>query len=633
MTRYASLPLPLRVFVFSLFTAGIGLFILFTFGWSIQGWVLVDTMYYYLLYLVFSTCVFLIMPARRKDKNRIPWYDLVLATIVLGITGYFTANALEIAYIGWMPPLSNTPTVLAGIVAIVSVESGRRIAGYPFIIVCLVIGLYPLIAEKMPGILFGSSLTLPELLNSFGFSRSGMLGVPAQTTGSILIGFLIFAGMMMATGAGNFFLNLCLACLGRFRGGPAKVAVVASGFFGSLSGTPIANVVATGSITIPTMIRMGYPRHYAAAIEAVASTGGVIMPPVMGSIAFLMVVLTDIPYATILVGAIIPAVLYYLGLLIQVDAYAARVGLKGLPREEIPSLWGVLKTGWPYLVVLAFLTFGLVYMRWGVLAAVYSAGLMFVFSFINREDRMTFKKLGETVVTIGTLITYIMAIMLPVGLIMIGITAPGTLTALSAELVYLTGENTVAILFLTMVVCYVFGMVGLAMVAYIVLAVTAMPALVATTGLNLMALHLFMIYFVIMTNVTPPVCVAAFVAAGIAQAPPMKTGFTAMRLAVVLFFIPFFFVLNPALILQGPILETIYLFILCVIGIIILAGGLEGYLLKVGRLSMWSRPLFVIGGFLIALPGWLTSGIGAALVVVVIAVILKFGKPAAAAPS
>jgi TRAP transporter 4TM/12TM fusion protein len=525
-----------------------------------------------------------------------------------------------------MPPPSLSATVLAGIVAVVSVESGRRIAGYPFIIVCLAIGLYPLIAESMPGILFGSSLTLGELLNSFGFSRTGLLGVPAQTTGSILIGFLIFAGMMMATGAGNFFLNLCLACLGRFRGGPAKVAVVASGFFGSLSGTPIANVVATGSITIPTMIRMGYPRHYAGAIEAVASTGGVIMPPVMGSIAFLMVVLTDIPYATILVGAIIPAVLYYLGLLIQVDAYAARVGLKGLPREEIPSLRKVLKTGWPYLVVLAFLTFGLVYMRWGVLAAIYSSGLMFVFSFINREDRMTFKKLVETVVTIGTLITFIMAIMLPVGLIMIGITAPGTLTALSAELVYLTGENTIAILFLTMVVCYVFGMVGLAMVAYIVLAVTAMPSLVAATGLNLMALHLFMIYFVIMTNITPPVSIAAFVAAGIAQAPPMKTGFTAMRLAVVLFFIPFFFVLNPALILQGPIGETVYLFILCVIGIVILGGGLEGYILRVGKIAMWSRPLFVIGGFLIALPGWLTSGIGAALVAVMIVVTLKLRK-------
>ncbi|GAJ10219.1 unnamed protein product, partial [marine sediment metagenome] len=194
----------------------------------------------------------------------------------------------------------------------------------------------------------------------FAFGKGGMLGLPAQVMGELLIGFLIFAGMLMASEAGKFFLTLALCLLGRFRGGPAKVAVLASGFFGSLSGASMANVATTGSITIPAMKRLGYPPHYAGAIEAVASTGGIIMPPVMGAVAFLMTVITGIPYTVIIVAAVIPAILYYYGLLVQVDAYAARAGLRGLPREEIPPLLTTLKEGWPFIIVFIFLSFWLV---------------------------------------------------------------------------------------------------------------------------------------------------------------------------------------------------------------------------------------------------------------------------------
>jgi len=562
------------------------------------------------------------MPARNKDRNRVRWYDLVLAVLVFGIFAYFVASAYSIAIMGWVPPKTTHDLVLATIVAVVALEASRRITGWPLVIICLLFGIYSLTASHMPGILYGFSFPFPNMIGTYAYGGLGLLGMPAQVTGRILIAFLIFAGMLMASGAGTFFLNISLALLGQFRGGPAKVAVVSSGLFGSLSGTVVPNIVATGSITIPTMKRIGYPPHYAGAIEAVASSGGSIMPPVMGIIIFIMVVLTEIPYSVIMIAALIPALLYYYGLLVQVDAYAARVGLKGLPREDLPSFRKTLLQGWPYILVLAFLVFGLLYMRWDVKAPIYAAGLLFVLSFQRRETWMTPRRIIQSIATIGNLVIYMVGILMPIGLVMVSLQVTGSLTSFTAQIMLLGSANVIYVLLITVVICYVFGMVGMVMIPYVVLAATAIPALVAATGMNMLALHLFVIYYLLTWTITPPIAVAAFVASGIAGSSPFKTGFTAMRLAVVLYFIPFFFVFNPALILEGPISETLYLFALCLLGIGILAAGLEGYLLKVGKLDLWSRPLLVAGGFLIAFPDWITTVIGAALTTLVITILL-----------
>lgn len=636
ITRYESLPKLLKLIFIVLTIFGIGIFIFYIFSWSIRGQVLESFTYYYLLYVAFFTGVFLTLPMRKKDRDRVPWYDLIFAALVFGIFIYLAINGHEIMVTGWLynPPMFRV--ALACIVGLLALEAGRRMAGIPFAVICLFFGLYPLFAEYMPGLLWGASKPFDYTVASFAFSAKGILGLPSRVIGELLLGFLIFAGMLIASGAGRFFLNLATAVMGRFRGGPAKVAVLSSGFFGSLTGTPFENIVATGSFTIPAMKRLGYPPHYAGAIEAVASTGGVIMPPVMGAIAFIMAILTNIPYAVIVIAAIIPAILYYWGLLVQVDAYAARVGLKGLPREECPSLLKTLKQGWPYLVVLIFLVVGLIYFRWEAKAPVYASGLLFLLSFTSRETMMTPKRIVATLATVGGLITYIMAALAAIGLLLSGLFIPGSVTALTAKIATLGGVNVIATLMIAVVVCYVMGMVGVALVAYIVLAIIAAPPLVTATGLNLMAIHFFFIYFLLTTGITPPVAIAAFIAAAMAGAPPMKTGFTAMRLAAVLYFIPFFFVFNPSLILEGPILETLYLFALCLVGIWILASGLEGYLLKVGRLSLWSRVLLVVSGFLIAFPGygqtftwWMTSIIGAGLTALVIAIIRMRGKTAA----
>jgi len=624
MTRYDKLPGSLKAIIVTLTIFGIVLFLFHVFGWRIPGWALTDARYYYLIYACFTSCIFLTLPMRKSERHKIkpPWYDLVFAGLAFGICVYFTIKTMTIGPSGWIYSTYAWDIVLATTFGILALEGGRRIAGIPFTIICLIVGIYPLFADYMPGFLYGFGFSFNHLMANFVFGRQGMLGLPAEVIGEILIGFLVFAGMMLATGAGTFFLNFALALLGRFRGGPAKVAVLSSGFFGSITGAPMANIVATGSLTIPAMKRLGYPPHYAGAIEAVASTGGVIMPPVMGTIAFIMTIITNIPYSIIISAAIIPAVLYYYGLLVQVDAYAAKAGLRGLPREDIPPILKTLKEGWPFIAALALLVFGLVAAEWGVLAPIYASVLMFFLSFTSRKTMMTPRRFIGALATIGNLVIYTVAVLLPMGFIMQGLNVTGMLTALTGQIALLGGSNVVLALFIAVAICYLVGMAGITLIPYIVLAVIVVPPLVTTTGLNQLALHLFLMYYLLTAWITPPVAISAFVAAALAGAPPMKTGWLSMRLAVVLYFIPFFFVFNPALILEGPLWETLYLFALCLLGIWILASGLEGYLIKVGRLSLWERPLLVIGGFLIAFPEWRTSIIGAALTVLLITVTL-----------
>jgi len=631
ITRYDSMPKPLKVIFIVFSTIGVGLFIFYMMGWSIRGYVLLSTGYYYLLYAVFGFNVFVAMPARRKDKGRVPWFDIVFAVFMFGFPIFCFLNAESITRIGWLPPPSTLHFALAIIFSLLAVESGRRLGGRTFLVLCLIAWLYPLFAEYMPGILNGMSFDFPWTVGNFAFSGNGVLGLTAQVMAEILIGFLLFAGMLMASGAGRFFLNFSLCLLGRFRGGPAKVAVVASGFFGSLSGSAISNVVATGSITIPTMKRIGYPPHYAGAIEACASTGGSLMPPVMGMVAFIMSAIIGIDYTTIMIAAFIPALLYYFGLLMQVDAYAARVGLRGLPREELPSMKKTLKEGWIYIAVLFFLVFGLLYMRWSVLAPIYASGLMFVLSFTRKETMMTPRRIIETLVVVGSLITQTMSILLPVGFIIGGLVMTGVSGSLTTELIKLGGGNFIPVLLIGVAACYAMGLIGLGGLAYIFLAVTMAPALIKIGGVDILATHLFIVCFAMMGQITPPIGVVGFVAAALAGAPPIKTLFTSMRLAIVLIFVPFFFLFNPALVLRGDsVLDVAYLFPLCVVGIVILAGGLEGYLVKVGRLQLWQRPLLVTAGFMIALPGWMTTIVGAVIAAVVIAYILITRKPSKA---
>ncbi len=616
--RYDSLPGYLKVVFITFSTIGMGVAVFFMFNLTIEGQPLLTYSYYYLLIALFVPCGYLIIPASKKNP-RIQWYDLGLAALTFGITFYFFLKAKAIMLVGWYPP-TTTQFILGLVLGILILELVRRI-NIIYTIICLIIGTIPLYAEHLPGVLSGLGYSWQEIIGHYTFGGEGLIGLPTRVMGEYVIGFVMFAGILIASGAGSFFLNLALAVLGRYRGGPAKVAVVGSGFFGSLSGSPISNIAATGSFTIPAMKRLGYPPHYAGAIEACASTGGIIMPPVMGATAFIMAVLLDIPYATIMVAAAIPAIFYYFGLLIQVDAHAAKTELRGTPREEIPSVLSTLKKGWVFIFVLVFLVWGLAYMRWEAQTPFYAMGLMILLSFTNKETMMTPKRFAETLAASGRLITQTMAILLPVGFIVGGLLITGTSTSLTAGLIRMAGENVFLILIMGAVICYILGMAGVVTPAYIFLALTMAPAVTQIAGLNTMAVHLFILYYAVVGGITPPVAIASFFAATMAGAPAMKTAFTSMRLGVVLYFIPFFFVLNPSLVLQVSLLDTLYWFILGLLGIFLIAEGLEGYLHKLGKLRLYERLLLVIAGLLVAYAEWTITIIGVALALFTIGII------------
>jgi len=613
--RYDTLPLPLKVIFLSFSVLGIGLAVYYIFSFSIAGECLLNVGYYYLLIAFYSSLVFLILPARKKDRS-IPWYDLIATILIFGICFYYFLQAYDLSVSGWRPTVLNI--VLGTVLFLLITEGGRRSGGNVYLIVIILFACFPLFAPYMPGLLWGKGHSFIPTIGSLVFTQEGLLGIATKVTAEILVGFLLFAGFLIASGAGKFFLDLATVLLGRFRGGPAKVAVLSSGFFGSLSGSIFSNIVATGSVTIPTMKRIGYPAHYAGAVEACASTGGVLMPPVMGAAAFIMSEMIGVEYGTIIVAAAIPSILYYFGLLMQVDAYAARVGLKGLPHEEIPSLKKVLAEGWPFIFVFIFLVWGLLYMRWERFAPYYATVLLFLLSFIRKDTRLTPRRMVDTIATIGKLITQSIAIILPIGFIINGLTITGVSASFTAGLVHLGGGNVFTILIVGVIACYLLGMAGLLTPAYIFLAVSLAPAVIQIANLNVVATHLFIMYYAMLAAITPPVAAGAFLAGTIAGANLMKTAFQSVRLGIVIYFIPFFFVFNPALVLQGSILETVYLLILCLIGIVIIAGGFEGYLLKVGNISFWARPLLVISGLLIGFPEWLTTIIGAILAVFVI---------------
>lgn len=590
--------------------------IAYIFGLTWNGQRLLEGEYYWIFIGFFCAAAFIALPAYVGQK-KIPFYDLIAAVVVLGISFYFAANAWDMVQVGWM----NLQTGI--VIWLLMMELARRSGGIPFLLVVALLGTYPLIADRFPGLLMGIPYQFDHMIEAHVFRAEGMMGITTKIVAEIVLGFLVFAGVLLATGAGNFFIDLANAGFGRYRGGPAKVSVMASGLMGSLSGSIFSNIAGTGSITIPTMKKVGYPSHYAAAIEACASTGGVLMPPVMGAIAFVMAITIGVDYATVLLAAIIPSLLFYFGLMLQVDAYAARAGLKGMPQDKLPRTWHVMKRGWPFLSVLIFLIWGLLYMRWEYYTPWYACLLMIGLSFLQKDTRMTPKRLFATTRTVGVLITQTSAIILPIAFVVSALTITGVTGAVTSGLVALGGGNLYLIIFFGLLACFIMGLAGLAIVAYIFLAVTLAPAIVQVGGLNTVAVHFFIVYYAMLSAITPPVAAAAFLAATMAGARPMQTSFTAMRLGVVIYFIPLFFLFQPALVLQGDLTPLIYVLPSILIGITMIAGGMEGYLIGAGLVKGWQRLPLMVVGFVFGFPGPMATLVGGVLSALLVFMIWK----------
>ncbi len=606
--RWLSMPRWVRGLVLAMSAAGVLLSILYIF--SIAP--MLDLNYYFLLMAAFLPVVYLLLPAW-SGENGVTWASYLPAIAICGLTLFMAYQSRSLVFGTWVPVKETWQLVVAASIFVLILEAARRSGGYIFLAIVVALALYPVYAFYMPGILWGPPTTLSRTIAFNVFSGDAMLGVVTRVVGELIIGFLILAALMVATGAADFFLNLAMALMGTSRGGPAKVSVLASGFFGSLSGSIFGNVVSTGSVTIPSMKKAGFPGHYAGALEACASTGGMLMPPVMGAVAFIMADFTNTEYRVIVLAALIPSLLYYFGLYCHVDGFAARHGLKGMKRADLPRARAVLKDGWPFLVVLGFLVWGLVFMRWERLTPFYAAALLLVLTTLHPRLRIKFSRIPDLFYQITKLLSQTMGLLLPTSFILGGLMATGVAPVIAASLVRMGGDGLVPVLAIGIGVCLIFGMLGMIVAAYLMLALTLAPALEQIAGLNTLAIHLFIAYYASLAAITPPVALAAFLASRISDSDPIKTSVHAARLGIVLYFVPIFFLFEPALILQGPVHLTVIWTAFNILAVIIIAAASEGQVPLRGRLAGWARlPLFACG-LLIGFPEWTSTAAGIAL--------------------
>ncbi len=581
-------------------------YMIFGLGNVFHTYVLLETEYFYVMLALLIPLVFLIFPFTKASQGRLPWYDALLALAAFMIPAYFTYKGDAILNQGWEYTAPLHAKALAFVYWAVILEALRRAGGMAIFVICLVISIYPIVSHLAPGVLKGQAVSAAVTAGFHIFGTESLLGIPMNAFANIVVGFLVFGVALQYTGGGAFFLNLAFALLGKRRGGPAKVAIFASGLMGSMSGSVITNVLTTGVMSIPAMKRVGFRPAYAAGVEACASTGGVLMPPVMGATAFVMATFLEIGYAEIVVAAAFPSLLYYFGLFMQIDAYSARFGLKGLPASELPSVGQVLRDGWYFVFVFAMLIVMLLYLRREAQAPYYATIVLLVINQLAKKHRWSLARFVECADGVGRLFAELAAVLAGVGLIIGSLTLTGKVGSLTYELVRLAGNSVIMLLLMGALTSFILGIGMTVTAAYLFLAVTIGPALVSG-GLDKLAVHLFLMYWGMISFITPPVALGAYAAASIAQSDPMKTGFEAMRLGSIIYFVPFFFVLNPALIGKGPLGEIALVLTTAVIGIVLIAGGLQGYLYGVGPLdggaAAWpGRALLVVGGLILALP-------------------------------
>lgn len=594
----------------ALLSIALSIYIIFGIGNRIDTYVPLETEYFYAMLGLLLPLVFLLYPIWPGvgPVDRVPWYDILLATATFGISLFFILHGNDILEDGWEYVPTPTAAICAYAMWILVLEASRRAGGMPIFIVCVLVSIYPAIANFAPGILEGQPVSW-EVTGAYHiYGTESVLGIPMRAFANLVVGFLVFGVALQFTGGGAFFLNLAFAMLGKFRGGPAKVAIFASGLMGSMSGSVITNVLTTGVMTIPAMKRVGFRPAYAAGVEACASTGGVLMPPIMGATAFVMATYLEIPYGDIVLAAIIPSVLYYFGLFMQIDAYSARYKMKGLPVSELPKVLNVMKEGWYFIFVFALLIYMLMHMQREAQAPYYATALLLLINQVSPRHRWNLKKLMDFLVGIGKLFTELAAILAGIGLIIGALTLSGKIGSIAYELVNVAGDNVLLLLLLGAVTSFILGIGMTVTAAYLFLAVTVSPALVHG-GLDKLAVHLFLLYWGMISFITPPVAIGAYAAASVAESNPIKTGFEAMRLGTVIYFVPFFFALNPALIGQGETLHVIEVFVAAMVGVVLLSAALQGYLIGVGRLVVWGpggwviRLMLFAGGLIMMLPG------------------------------
>ena len=566
--------------------------------WSLEihdtlGWTFFKEQYLGLFFAIAMAGIFLCVKSRPTESSiGIPWYDWMLAGAGLLAGGYVTVMYPTIAY--RLGVLSPERWLLGGMAILLILEATRRVVGWALVWIAVPIILYAKFAYLLPGMLNSRGSSWQRIASYLYLDSSGIFGLPFDVAAGIVVAFIFFGQALYAVGGDKFLTDIALVLMGRYRGGTAKVAVVSSTLFGTVSGSAVANVVVDGAITIPMMKKSGYPPHVAAAIEAVASNGGQIMPPVMGVAAFLMAEFLNISYAEVALAAAIPACLYYIALFTQIDLEAARLGLVGMPNDEIPKLRDVMKRGSVFLIPLLVLIYALMVANWEPGKAGMAAAIVtFVVGALGKETRPSPKGILTSIEETGKILLDIVVVTALAGLVIGAFQLSGLTFKFALLLVSTAGGNIVFLLVLTAVVSIILGMSMPTTVVYIMLAVLVGPALVQV-GIPPLAAHLFFFYFGMLSLITPPNCIATFAAASIARANFWKSGWTGMRLGIVAYIVPFVFVFHPALLFKGAIAEILTAIVTASIGVIFLSTGMAGYLFK--ELGYVKRALLILAG-------------------------------------
>lgn len=571
------------------------------------GKTLIDTRYLYLLATLLLPIVFLAYPAHAAaPMRRVPWYDLAMAAAAVAVGTGFIWTAEAALSQGWEYSAPKAAIAASAVLSLLILEALRRTGGTVLTAIVLVFALYPAVAAIMPGPIRGLAQPLPDAIAYHIISSESAFGIPMRAFGDIVVGFIVFGVALNHTGGGKFFNDIAFALVGRYRGGAAQVGVISSALQGSISGSVISNVISSGVVTIPAMKRTGFASDYAGGVEAVASTGAVLMPPVMGSTAFVMASFLGKPYAEIAMAAAVPGLLFYFGLMVQIDAYAARRRLSGMLRAELPRFAEVMRDGWLYIAVFAVLIYFMLSEQQEAMAPFYATGLLLAINQILPRHRLTRAGFVALLQSLGRELASLVAVLTGVGFIVGAFSMTGLSGTLANDLVYMAGDKPIVLLFMGAVASFIFGMGMTVTACYIFLAIVLAPPLVKA-GMDPLAIHLFILYWGMISFITPPVALAAFAAAPIAKVGHFRIGWQAMKLGTIIYIVPFVFALNPALVLRGTWDAIAIAIVSAFAGVFLVASAIQGYIVGGGIMPAtpagWcGRLLILAGGIALLLP-------------------------------
>ena len=552
---------------------------------------------------------FLIFPISKKRKNQpIPWYDYGFAVLSAYACFHVFGNYERMTdRIEYFSPIAAGDYIVGIIFILLILEATRRAVGLSIVIVALVAISYAFGGVWVPGIFAHKGMSLTNFIDNQFMTLGGIYNTPIAVSSTYVYVFILFGAFLVTTGGGKVIIDLAKTLTGHSRGGPAKMAIVSSCLFGTINGSSVANVVTTGTYTIPLMKSMGYSKNFSGAVEAVASTGGQIMPPVMGAVAFLMSEMTSIPYVDIIKAALLPAILYYLALFVMTHLEACRLNLPVMEKQKISNVFGILKNSAILFIPAAILVYMLVAGKSPNMAGFVATISIAVIGMLRRTDRLNFRGFLRSFEDAAKGAVGIVVTCATAGIVIGVVTNVGVGVKFASSIMMVSQDTLIIALFMVMIISIILGMGLPTTAAYVITASVAVPSIIGM-GVSRMAANMFALYFACLSSITPPVAVAAYAAAGLSGGDANRTGWVAMRLGIAGFIVPFLFVYGPALLMEGAVTEIIIATMTSLIGITALSVGMQGWLFK--NLNIWIRIAYLMAGVLMTYPGYTSDAIG-----------------------